>query len=261
MFADDCALYRHIKTEEDARALQQDLEGLQRWEKDWMMEFHPQKCQILHITNKKKLIRQPYNIHGHILEEADTAKYLGLNFQKSLSWNHHIDTITRKANNARSFLQRNIQQCPQKTKELCYMTLVRPIVEYSCIIWDPFTSANIWKLEMVQRRAARMVFSDYRRTSSVTAMLQQLGWPSLQERRAHAKVTMMYRITNGLVEVPTSNLTAISSARGHGLHYLVPFARTQCYQKSFYPDTIRLWNSLPQLAAQPSTASRWKCYQ
>ncbi|KAH3711122.1 hypothetical protein DPMN_070622 [Dreissena polymorpha] len=71
-----------------------------------------------------------------------------------------------------------------------------------------------------------MVFSDYRRTSSVTAKLQQLGWPSLQERRAHAKVTMMYRIANGLVEVPTSNLTAISSARGDGLHYLVPFART-----------------------------------
>ncbi|KAH3695660.1 hypothetical protein DPMN_083118 [Dreissena polymorpha] len=72
-------------------------------------------------------------------------------------------------------------------------------------------------------------------------MLQQLGWPPLQERRAHAKVTMMYRIANGIVEVPSSNLTVISSARGHGLHYLVPFARTQCYQRTFFfPDTIRI---------------------
>ena len=151
MFADDCALYRPIHTDQDARALQQDLDGLQRWEKDWLMEFHPQKCQILHITNKRKPIRQPYNIHGHILEEEDTAKYLGLNFQKSLSWNHHIDLITKKANNVTSFLQRNIHQCPRRTKELCHITLVRPLVEYSSIIWDPFTEANIWKLEMVQR--------------------------------------------------------------------------------------------------------------
>ena len=55
----------------------------------------------------------------------------------------------------------------------------------------------------------------YRRTSSVTPMLQHLQWPTLQEHRAHAKVTMMYRTVNGLGEVPTSNLTTIISARGH----------------------------------------------
>ena len=103
MFADECALYRPIHTDQDARVLHQDLDGLQRWGKDWLMEFHPQKCQILHIINKRKPIRQPYNIHGHILEEADSAKYLGLNFQKSLSWNHHIDLITEKANNGNPF--------------------------------------------------------------------------------------------------------------------------------------------------------------
>ena len=145
-----------------------------------------------------------------------------------------------------------------RTKELCYITLVRPLVEYSSIIWDPFTEANIWKLEMVQRRAARMVFSDYRRTSSVTPMLHHLQWPTLQERRAHAKVTMMYRIVNGLVEVPTTSLTTTISARGHGLHYLVPFARTQCYQRSFFPDTIRLWNSLPQSVVSCTTIDSFK---
>ena len=66
------------------------------------------------------------------------------------------------------------KQCPGKTKELCYKTLVELILEYASVIWDLFTDDNIRKLEMVQRRAARMVFSDYRSTSSVTPMLQQL---------------------------------------------------------------------------------------
>ena len=41
------------------------------------MEFHPQKCQTMHITNKRKPTTVPYTIHGHVLEEVDTAKYLG----------------------------------------------------------------------------------------------------------------------------------------------------------------------------------------
>ena len=98
-----------------------------------------------------------------------------------------------------------------KTKELCYLTLVRPLVEYSSIIWYPFTDANIRKLEMVQRRSAKMVFLDYRRTSSATTMLHQVQWPSFQERRIQAKVTIIFRIINGLVEIPTTHLTSISS--------------------------------------------------
>ncbi len=59
LFADDCVLYRTIKLVEDSNILQQDLNQLHQWEHDWMMEFHPQKCQVIHITNKKQPIKQP----------------------------------------------------------------------------------------------------------------------------------------------------------------------------------------------------------
>ena len=49
------------------------------------MEFHPQKCQVLHVKNKIKIIKMPYNIHGHTLEEADTAKYLGVDIHHKLN--------------------------------------------------------------------------------------------------------------------------------------------------------------------------------
>lgn len=50
LFADDCVLYKKIKSGKDAANLQKDLDGLQQWEADWLMEFHPQKCQFLRIT-------------------------------------------------------------------------------------------------------------------------------------------------------------------------------------------------------------------
>ena len=36
-FADDCFLYRIISSPEDAQSLQEDLDALQQWEKDWLM--------------------------------------------------------------------------------------------------------------------------------------------------------------------------------------------------------------------------------
>jgi len=42
---------------------------------------------------------------------------------------------------------------------------------------------NTTKVEAVQRSSARFTCHDYRRTSSVTAMLQKLHWDSLQQRR------------------------------------------------------------------------------
>ena len=49
--------------------------------------------------------------------------------------------------------------------------------------WDPYHVGDISELEKVQRRAARWVLNDYGRFSSVSLMLDQLKWPTLQIRR------------------------------------------------------------------------------
>jgi hypothetical protein len=113
LFADDCVLYRRIRSTEDTNALQDDLNSLQNWERDWLMEFHPEKCQVLHISNKRNPLEYNYNIHGHILKEAETSKYLGINLNRTLSWNNHINTVAKKASNISAFLQRNLHQLPK----------------------------------------------------------------------------------------------------------------------------------------------------
>ncbi|KAK3090576.1 hypothetical protein FSP39_012808 [Pinctada imbricata] len=259
LFADDCILYRRIDSDQDPSLLQQDLDALQRWEEDWLMQFHPHKCQVLHITHRKSPVKSPYNIHGHQLEEVEAAKYLGISIHQKLTWNNHINQVTDKANNTRAFLQRNIYQCPKEIKVLCYNTLVRPIMEYGGIIWDPSTAHNINRLEMVQRRAARFVMGDYHTTSSVTTMMEQLGWRTLQERRAQAKAVMMFRIVNQLVDIPHTYLTpARVSVRGHSQRFTVPHTRTTTYRHSFFPDSIRIWNALPQDAISCNTLESFK---
>ena len=76
-----------------------------------------------------------------------------------------------------AFLRRNLQ-IPQahQIKANAYKILVRPQVEYASVVWDPFTQANIDKIEMVQRRAARYnVQNNYSRYASVNNMISKLA--------------------------------------------------------------------------------------
>ena len=84
LFADDClmyrrALYRRIKTPEDQAILQRDLNKLQQWEDRWLMQFNPDKCEVLRVTNRKSRVLADYIIHGQVLNTVDSAKYLGAN--------------------------------------------------------------------------------------------------------------------------------------------------------------------------------------
>ena len=90
LFADDALIYRHIKSDEDARRLQQDLDALQKWEREWQMNFHPEKCQIIRICTNKRFRRETtYTLHGHILEAVESAKYLGVTIGEDLQWKTH----------------------------------------------------------------------------------------------------------------------------------------------------------------------------
>ena len=52
LFADDCLIHKEIRSQADADKLQVGLDAIQEWEQQWMMSFHPQKCQLLRITSE-----------------------------------------------------------------------------------------------------------------------------------------------------------------------------------------------------------------
>ena len=98
LFADDTRLYLTIHNSSDCDKLQEDLNNLERWESDWQMSFHPEKCEVIHITTKKTPILHTYSLHGHILSSVPKIKYLGVHISQDLKWNSHINSTSLKAN-------------------------------------------------------------------------------------------------------------------------------------------------------------------
>jgi len=84
---------------------------------------------------------------------------------------------------------------------------VRFTVEYSSSVLDPHLKKDVVNLEKINHRAARFVMNNYKLQSSVTEMLDKLEWPSPAHLRKNQRLTTMFKITQGLVAVPSSYLT------------------------------------------------------
>ena len=150
LFADDCLVYREIKSRQDQNDLQKDLNSLESWGSTWGMRFNAAKCNIMRVSRKQTPIPYQYELSGQVLEEVKDAKYLGVTVSDDLEWTKHIDVITSKANSKLSFLRRNLKGCPEKLRETAYFSLVRSFLEYSATVWHPRQKYNSDKLEMVQ---------------------------------------------------------------------------------------------------------------
>ena len=92
---------------------------------------------------------------------------------------------------------------------------------------------------------------NYSRHASVTTMLQHLDLPTLQERRQHFKIIMLYRITHTLASIPTT--TYITPSTRNTQHYILPYARTHVFKTSFFPSTINIWNNLQPVITNSTT--------
>ena len=280
LFADDCLLYRNIKTADDHNILQADLKNLEVWAENWGMRFNAKKCYILSIRNKSQRF---YSLNGHILQQVQNNPYLGLQISEDLKWTTHIANVTKKANSTLGFLRRNLRHCPKDCKKLAYISLVRSTMEYGAIIWDPFATGEINKLERVQRQAARFITGDYksRDEGCVTNMLARLELQELRDRRTSQRLIFMYKVVEGLVPAieaeeylkPARNKRLIRTrtfsdyqstniidrqVRNNSKCFEVPSNNTQQYSNSFFVKTVIDWNKLEDTVVNSTSVESFK---
>ena len=260
LYADDILLYRTISSIDDCTQLQRDIDSLIKWSSTWQLPFNFNKCEFLCITNKFSPITTTYYMDTNSIKQVSSAKYLGVTINEKLQWADHISNITKKASATLGFLHRNLNRCPSFIKTFCYKSLIIPILEYACTVWDPYTRKVINKIDKIQRRAARFTKNNYSWSTSVTGLINDLNWQNLQTRRSNLKLIMMFKITRNLVSIPKSHylIPCTSSTRHHSSTYKLPYSRVNSHLFSFFLSSIRLWNSLDNETVNQVTLQQFK---
>ena len=77
LFADDCLLYRSIKSENDYTILQRDLSALESWAETWKMHFNPKKCYVMSFHRTRSPLKFNYILCQHTLVKNKANPYLG----------------------------------------------------------------------------------------------------------------------------------------------------------------------------------------
>ena len=125
---------------------------------------------------------------------------------------------------------------------------MRPVLEYSGSVCGPLGVGLQNELENVQNGAAKFVTGNYNfETGSMTGILEHLKWESCKKLRRDSRLILLYKGLKGKASIPTDDLIPLvrRCRNDHLMAYQVPIANTDIYKCSFFPQTIRDWNALP----------------
>ena len=188
-----------------------------------------------------------------------------MTIQGDLRWTTHVANITGKANSSLAILKRNVRVSSKTIKAAAYKAIVRPHLQFCSSVWDPPTTNLIKPIEMVQR-SARWVCSSSRigpNTTGLTQMIQDLEWPLLSTRRQNPSLCLMYKMANNLVNATSNSLLTpypycTKNMPTHAFTPLDIIPEKKYYSKTFFPRTVKDWNSLTTSTAQAPSIEAFK---
>lgn len=200
-FADDLKLYRSISSAYDCEMLQDDLSKVVDWCRRNKMSLNVDKCAIMSTTHSRNKVIFPYAVDNDQLERVAVKKDLGILFDEKLSFNEHIDDITRKAYRMLGFIFRCGKYfSSQQSIRLLYSSLVRNRLEYCSSVWNPCYSN---KIERVQKKFTRMFyfkFSIAHPRPPYDVRLRHLKLHSLETRRLENDEIMLFKLVHNNVD-------------------------------------------------------------
>ena len=140
---------------------------------------------------------------------------------------------------------------------------LRPLLEYSSVVWDNCSRTEKDRLEKVLVEAARIV-TGITRSASTIDLYKEICWLTLDYRRKYQKLVLVYKIVNGqtplyLNDIFPLNVNTSSNYFLRKANDIVLVAcRTDLMAKSFIPSVVTLWNKLTNSIKSLQSLSHFK---
>jgi hypothetical protein len=96
-FADDLKIYRNIKSAEDCKALQVDIDAVQQWCGENGVEFNIQETKMISFTRKTNSIHLKYFVKDVLILRAECMKDLGVMVDSKLYFHCQVDFVYSQA--------------------------------------------------------------------------------------------------------------------------------------------------------------------
>ena len=139
MFANDTKIWVKISQMEDSESLQSDLNQLIQWSQQWLLQFHPDKCKVMHIGHTLDTSCSVTDQgRSHILQTVREEKDLGVYISDDLKPGLQCSKAASKAMSVLRLIKRTFSRIDVDDFKTLYHMYVRPHMEYCVQVWNPY---------------------------------------------------------------------------------------------------------------------------
>ena len=176
-------------------SLEKDAHRAISWFDNNYMDANPDKFQCISLD---RFGRPPISISvdGNTIPSSDSIKVLGVTLDNSLQYDIHISNLCSKASIQINAMKRIGKYLNTDCRIAMYKSFILSNFSYCPVSWMFCGKRNSDKLEKLQERALRFVFSDYTRPYS--DLLKHGNFLSLSALRIRYLAIEMFKCVHGL---------------------------------------------------------------
>lgn len=150
---------------------------------DHNMKLNPLKCKemLINFLRNPYFLIHPIEIGNIVIERVKKYKILGVIMTSDLKWNNHVEYIVKKASK-KLYSLRILRRAGVNQSNMLkvYLSTVRPVLEYAVPVWQGIPDYLSDAIEVVQKRALKIIYPENESYSMVLTLLQL---PTLKTRR------------------------------------------------------------------------------
>lgn len=160
MYADDTAVATQCKNRQyNCLRLNNCLRAVAEWSEKWKITINPAKSTTMEFSARNKP-DQPIYLNNTLVPTTQQQKFLGVIFDRRLTWTAHTSNILKRVNNRIHALQPIIgPKSPLylKTKKQIYNAVVLPIFTYGIEVYYNQSQTNKKRLERQHNQALHLI--------------------------------------------------------------------------------------------------------
>ena len=259
LFADDTNLF---SSGSNAISLQDgvnnDLAIIAEWLKVNKLSLNIKKTHFMCFSAKNK--SRPgisLQIDGEAIAEVNKSKFLGVVIDNKLSWKDHISFVCRKVARGIGVIIKARKVLYNESLKCLYYSFIYPYMIYCNQVWGSACKTNIEPLQVLQKRAVRIILGVHPRSPS-EPLFTTLKFLNCKNIFKYLIGHLMYRIYHGELHVLHGFFTKNSNIHVHDTrqkcHYHLPLCRTNLGKCGLRYVGASVWNNILSVNINPNVS-------
>ena len=259
LFADDTNLF---SSGSNAISLQDgvnnDLAIIAEWVKINKLSLNIKKTHFMCFSAKNK--SRPgisLQIDGEAIAEVNKSKFLGVVIDNKLSWKDHISFVCRKVARGIGVIIKARKVLHNESLKCLYYSFIYPYMIYCNQVWGSACKTNIEHLQVLQKRAVRIILRVHPRSPS-EPLFTTLKFLNCKNILKYLIGRLMYRIYHGELHVLHGHFTKNSNIHVHDTrqkcHYHLPLCRTNLRKCGLRYAGASVWNNILSVNINPNVS-------